>query len=166
MQKEIWLPSPTYPAFEASSEGRVKVVPYEGIMPHGGKRIYGGIPSFGVWEPTQGRFIKPFQGKTYKIARIVCDAFNGPPPDGSVCMHLDENSKNNRPENLAWGTQKENLNAVGFASKMRIHFKRLTDDDVRAIRASDDRPSVLARQFGVKPCTITNIRAGRMRTNV
>jgi hypothetical protein len=29
-------------------------------------------------------------------------------------MHLDENSKNNRPENLAWGTQKENLNAPGF----------------------------------------------------
>jgi hypothetical protein len=31
-----------------------------------------------------------------------------------VCMHLDENSRNNKPENLAWGTQKENLNAPGF----------------------------------------------------
>jgi hypothetical protein len=29
-------------------------------------------------------------------------------------MHLDENSRNNRPENLAWGTQKENLNAPQF----------------------------------------------------
>jgi len=29
-------------------------------------------------------------------------------------MHLNENSADNRPENLAWGTQKENLNAPGF----------------------------------------------------
>ena len=29
-------------------------------------------------------------------------------------MHLDENSKNNVPGNLKWGSQKENLNAVGF----------------------------------------------------
>ncbi|WP_425478956.1 hypothetical protein [Lysobacter antibioticus] len=29
-------------------------------------------------------------------------------------MHLDENARNNRAENLARGTQKENLNAPGF----------------------------------------------------
>jgi hypothetical protein len=29
-------------------------------------------------------------------------------------MHLNENSDDNRPENLAWGTQKQNLNAPGF----------------------------------------------------
>ena len=29
-------------------------------------------------------------------------------------MHLDENARNNKPENLRWGTQKENLNAPGF----------------------------------------------------
>lgn len=29
-------------------------------------------------------------------------------------MHIDENSRNNKPANLAWGTQKENLNAPGF----------------------------------------------------
>lgn len=53
--------------------------------------------------------------KTLKVARLVCEAFHGSPPDGSsVCMHMDENSRNNRPENLAWGTQKENLNAPGF----------------------------------------------------
>ena len=29
-------------------------------------------------------------------------------------MHLNEDSSDNRPENLMWGTQKENLNAPGF----------------------------------------------------
>jgi hypothetical protein len=29
-------------------------------------------------------------------------------------MHVNENSADNRATNLAWGTQKENLNAPGF----------------------------------------------------
>jgi hypothetical protein len=55
------------------------------------------------------------RGRTYKIARLIAEAFHGPPPfDDAVVMHLDENAVNNRPENLKWGTQKENLNAEGF----------------------------------------------------
>jgi hypothetical protein len=55
------------------------------------------------------------RGKTYKVARLVCEAFNGPSSEEkNVCMHLDENSGNNSLDNLAWGTQKENLNAPGF----------------------------------------------------
>jgi hypothetical protein len=29
-------------------------------------------------------------------------------------MHIDDDEKNNRPENLRWGTQKENLNTPRF----------------------------------------------------
>lgn len=77
-----------------------------------GKRHYPGKPHFGVWEKQQGRFITMQRGKTYKVARLVCEAFHGPAPDDKpVCMHRDENAANNRAENLAWGTQKENLNA-------------------------------------------------------
>jgi hypothetical protein len=84
-------------------------------MPAGGFRPYGGEPHFGVWNKTDQRFITVYKKKTYKVHRLVCEAFNGAPPDDkSVCMHLDENSANNRPGNLAWGTQKENLNADGF----------------------------------------------------
>ena len=38
-----------------------------------------------------------------------------------VCMHDDENSQHNWASNLKWGTQKENLNYVGFIEycKMR-----------------------------------------------
>lgn len=46
-----------------------------------------------------------------KVHQLVCEAFHGPKPfDGAVVIHLDENALNNRPENLKWGTQKENLN--------------------------------------------------------
>ena len=87
------------------------VLPYIAPMPHGGKRQYGGEPTFGVWNKTDARFQYLHKGKIYKVARLVCEAFHGPAPaDQPICMHLDENAANNRPDNLAWGTQKENMN--------------------------------------------------------
>lgn len=50
-----------------------------------------------------------------KVHRLVCEAFHGGPPDPtSIVIHLDEDATNNRPENLKWGTQKENLNMPKF----------------------------------------------------
>jgi len=87
--------------------------PFTGAMPNGSERHYEGSPTHGQWDGK--RFIYVVKKKTHKVARLVCEAFNGPPPEGlNVCMHLDENSRNNRPTNLRWGTQKENLNAPGF----------------------------------------------------
>ncbi|WP_222869379.1 hypothetical protein ROLI_012190 [Roseobacter fucihabitans] len=43
------------------------------------------------------------------IHRIVCSAFNGPPPsDKHVVDHIDTNRANNRPEKLRWLTRLEN----------------------------------------------------------
>ena len=56
-----------------------------------------------------------YKGKNYKVHRLVCEAFNGPPPfDKAIVMHLNDDATNNRPENLAWGTHKENLNTPSF----------------------------------------------------
>lgn len=113
MTIEAWAPIPSQPGLLASSEGRIMVEPYTASLPKGGVRVYGGKPTAGQWDGS--RFVYARRGyKTQKVHRLVCEAFNGPPQDGQVCMHLDEKSANNRPENLAWGTQKENLNAPGF----------------------------------------------------
>jgi hypothetical protein len=110
---EIWRLVPSVPGLLASSRGRIMVAPYQAEMPGGGVRQYGGFARSGCWDGT--RFIYVHKGKTYKVARLVCEAFHGPAPDGKpVCMHLDEDSRNNTPPNLRWGTQKENLNAPGF----------------------------------------------------
>ena len=117
---EIWRDVPSVPGVLVSSEGRVMLTPYRGDMPHGGQRPYGGTPTFGVWNKTDGRFITVISEKTYRIARLIAEAFFGPPPfEGAVVMHLDENAANNRPNNLRWGTQKENLNAPGFINYCR-----------------------------------------------
>jgi hypothetical protein len=110
--KEVWRPIPSLPEYLASSDGRVMRVPYLQNLPKGGVRCYGGDPVAGQWDGK--RYILVYSGKTYKVHRLICEAFHGPAPHGYVCMHLDENARNNKPNNLRWGTQKENLNAPGF----------------------------------------------------
>jgi hypothetical protein len=120
MEGEVWRDVPSVPGILVSSEGRVMHAPHRGLLPNGGERSYGGTPTFGVWAKDQARFIIVIHGKTYKIARLVAEAFHGLPPfDGAVVMHLDENAVNNRASNLRWGTQKENLNADGFLEHCR-----------------------------------------------
>lgn len=117
MSSEVWRPVPSVDGLLASSHGRLMVTPYYSEMPHGGARVYGGEPTYGQWDGD--RFTYQLRGRTYKVARLVCEAFSGPPQDGQVCMHLDEDARNNRPENLRWGTQRENLNAPGFIEYCR-----------------------------------------------
>lgn len=114
---ELWRLVPSLPGILASSRGRLMVAPFLCELPNGGFRQYGGVARKGEWDGL--RFIYVYKGKTYKVARLVCEAFNGPPFPRAVCMHMDENSKNNWPTNLKWGTQKENLNAPGFLEYCR-----------------------------------------------
>ncbi len=118
---ELWHLIPSAPGILASSRGRVMVLPKLGPMPRGGTRSYGARARRGSWDGN--RYVIWIAGKNYKVARLICEAFHGPPPfPEAVCMHKDENSRNNLPDNLAWGTQKENLNAPGFIAycKSRI----------------------------------------------
>lgn len=117
---EIWRDVPSVPGVLASSEGRIMHTPYRYPTPGGGYRPLGGQPGFGVWNKADGRFCTAIKHKTYKVHRLVAEAFHGPAPfEGAVVMHIDENAANNRAENLKWGTQKENLNAPGFIDYCR-----------------------------------------------
>lgn len=134
MSGEVWRVVPSEPQFFVSSEGRVMVAPFWGDMPNGSKRSYGGKPQFGVWSKQDARFIIVHRGKTFKVHRLVCEAFNGAAPDDKpYCLHLDENSANNRADNVYWGDQKENLNAVGFVEYCKA-------------RTGEDNPFVKGRR--------------------
>jgi hypothetical protein len=124
--KETWRSIESTPGVMASSMGRIMSVPYE----VNGRRCVS-TPSSGRWSKNTGggRYIHTLLGKTFRVARLVCETFNGPQPPGKpVCMHLDEDSRNNLPGNLAWGTQKENLNAPKYTEFNR-HRVRLFGED-------------------------------------
>lgn len=44
------------------------------------------------------------------IHRLMADAFIPNPEEKPMVRHLNDNPKDNRLENLAWGTSKENVN--------------------------------------------------------
>jgi len=130
--KEIWKPVPSEPGVLASSWGRILLPPSYAPMVNGGYRAYSPKPRYGQVSKAdksaahEFRIVlvkardKPSRQRTRKVHQLVCEAFHGPRPfAGAVVIHKDEDSHNNRPENLKWGTQKENLNAPGHLSYLR-----------------------------------------------
>jgi len=161
---EIWRVIPSPPDHLASTHGRIMKIPYYGQMPHGGPKSYGGYPKIGSWDGA--RYIHAIKGGgTYKVARLVCEAFHGPAPaENLVCMHLDENSRNNRPENLRWGTQKENLNAPGYAEKISrrggADLRKTTKEqrlEIAARYSAGESQAKLAKEYGISACRVSAI---------
>jgi hypothetical protein len=76
---------------------------------------------------------------TFTVHSLVLAAFVGPRPAGMDGRHLDGNPANNRVENLAWGTRKQNqedMVAHGRSTRgTRAHGAILTEAAVREIRA-------------------------------
>ena len=134
--EEIWKPVPTKWGLLASSWGRIKLPMKFVKMPNGGSRTYKPKPTFGVIRRARKgaahsyRAINSKAWGNIKIHQAVCEAFNGPKPfRTAVVIHIDENGHNNRPENLRWGTQKENLNSQRFLEYCR---SRTGDNHPRA----------------------------------
>lgn len=110
---------------------------------------------------TKGRY------KTTLIHSIICEAFNGPRPDGYVCSHLDGNLDNNAPGNLIWETQADNL------ARKRQHGTddcghrnsraKLTEKQVEEIRqrlTNGEKHKNIASDYNVSRTVITRINSG------
>ena len=95
------------------------------------------------------------------VHQLVMLAFHGCPPPGTEAMHLNGNPKDNRPENLKYGTHSENMIDMYRAGKGHI---KLTPEEVRQIRFSlscGRSPKELAKAYGVSRSCIRDIRKGR-----
>jgi hypothetical protein len=121
MEQEIWKSIPSQPGMMASSYGRILLPERIAKMPHGGWRTYTPVPTYGHKRKASKTARHEYYGicqkerGNMKVHRLICEAFHGPAPfPKAVVIHLDENALNNRPENLKWGTQKENLNMPKF----------------------------------------------------
>ena len=96
------------------------------------------------------------------VHTLVALAFNGPPPPGKrLVRHLDGDRSNNRPENLAWGTTKENGEDTARHGVLKGKNNILSEDDVRAIRGSRETDRALGIRYGVNRNTISAVRTRR-----
>lgn len=119
----------------------------------------GRVCSRGYVEVSDGR-------NTYRAHRMIWQHMHGPIPAGMEINHKNGNKADNRIENLELVTRSENsLHAyrTGLSSRAGELNGRAKLDDaaVRVIRASQQKTSVLAAEFGVSVPTICHIRAGR-----
>jgi len=179
---EIWKPIVGYEEFyEISSCGRVKSI----FGGQGSKyKINDGIVKGWVQKVRKGYSRKlvalsdrKTKSKGFKVHRIMLIAFVGPPKKGQVSRHINGDSLDNRIENLAWGTQLENIQDSikhGTHSKPPIHYgekhhnAKITNEQVEIIKAHKFKhgdKAIFAKRYGCHPITITRIKDGIFRSN-
>lgn len=118
-------PIPSIEGAYAREDGMIKLPERIAGMPNGGFRSYKTKWVRGVMrrasKTAKHRYYGIlYDGKNYKVHRLVCEAFYGSPPSKSaVVIHVNEDGTDNRAGNIRWGTQKENLNADGFIAYCR-----------------------------------------------
>lgn len=121
--------------------------------------------------------------KQVRVHRIIAELFIGSHVEGQVVRHLDDDRENNRVSNLAYGTQKENMEdavrndktAKGERNGLRLHpekaargedhgLSKLTVKDVIEIKTAENYLGCvkdLSKKFNVSSPTISNIRNGK-----
>lgn len=104
------------------------------------------------------------QQQMCRVAGLVAAAFIGPRPDGAQVCHRNGVATDDRATNLRYGTPASNN------ADKRVHgthlcggrhpAARITEADVRRIRACSDSAEELAAVYSVHPGHINNIRRG------
>lgn len=96
---------------------------------------------------------------------LILDGRPPPPPPNNFALHSCNTPRCCNPAHLHWGSHQTNMNEMASQSRGAIGSRhgmaKLTESDVRAIRASDAHILDTAARFGVTPSMIRNIRAGR-----
>lgn len=99
--------------------------------------------------------------KTFRVHRLVLEAFIGPCPPGMKGRRLNGVKADCRLDNLAWGTQEQNRDdnrRLDAYQKGANHSQaKITEDDVRTIRtrcATGELQRVVAADYGL---TVSNV---------
>lgn len=166
---ETWRTVPSYPAYSASSLGRVR----RDAVVHGGggsTRHPSGVLRqralpLGHRQVTLSMHNKP---TTVLVHRIVAEAFLPAPQPGQDCVcHRDDDPSNNRPENLFWGTRADNMRDMVAKGRQcrgeRVASAKLSQEAVEAIRrrlSNGERQRAVAAIHGVAQSTVSLIATG------
>ncbi len=166
---ELWRDIPGYEgSYQVSSLGRVRSLPR--YVP-----IHNRFRGVTHMRFCPGRILRPavcdraghvslHLGKHTRgipVHQLVMLAFYGPPPAGMEAMHLNGDPKDNRVENLRYGTHSENMTDM---YRMGKGPSKLSPREVRAIRfgiSMGRTYASLARTYGVSTYCIRALAKGK-----
>lgn len=166
---ETWKRIESFPAYSASTEGRIRRdLAGQGtrtgvLQPY----AVGAYPGVGVW--------KDGKRTTRTVHSLVAEAFHGKRPKGAVVHHKDHDKLNSRPDNLVYVTRSRNTASAfdaGFAASKRgeDHAKAiLTDESATSLRedyAEGMSQRAAAKKYGVTRTTVAALVAGRTWTHL
>ena len=124
--EEIWVPVVTWMSgkkydftgyYEASDLGRIRGVErYDSIGRLRKQTIK--KPQFGKSDYYIVGLCKEGVNKSFAVAKIVFESFNGKVPEGMQVNHIDEDKTNNRLDNLNLMSPKENSNWGGRTERV------------------------------------------------
>lgn len=157
--------------YQASADGRVRVKDRVVRKRHSKSKkvedfFYSGreltqFKSSGYWVVRFGVDNKKLLSQ---VGRMVLLAFRGVPKEGYFCRHLNGNPLDNRIDNLAWGTQKDNMADRKIHGKYAVGEKhpmaKLTKNQVEDIKKSALTGTALAKKYGMGNSQISRIRRG------
>ena len=159
---ELWRPIPGYEGYyEAGDLGNIRSLDRRIKYPNGTVQLRKGR----VLKQTMSRtgyvqvtLSKKDKQTTYNVHSLILTAFRGPRPEGLHGCHNNGNSLNNRLLNLRWDTPSGNLGDKKLHGTHQcgeqIHQSKLTEDDIRAIRADSRSRVVIAARYSVSPSNI------------
>lgn len=109
-----------------------------------------------------------YQGRPTLAHRVAYELTNGPAV-GGVVMHTCDNPQCCNPDHLRLGTQADNVADMDMKGRRRVGVRRgaecnktkLTEDQVRLVFSSLEKPADLAARFGVSTTAIRYIQSGR-----
>lgn len=129
---EIWKPVPGHGnMFVASSFGRIaRVAGYAGAN---GYRQISMVRSMLPFKSHSAGARDRRQRQGY-VHHLIALAFHGQPPEGvSYVNHKDFDRSNNRPENLEWCSQRENVRHAWAAGRVKARGRNVNAEEIEKI---------------------------------
>lgn len=165
---EIWRDIPGYEgSYQVSSRGRVRSLPREIQICDSvrGTRYMRPCPGIILRQSVCDRtgHLSVHLGKYCRgipVHQLVLLAFHGYPPPGTEAMHLNGNPRDNRPENLKYGTHSENITDMYREGKGPV---KLTPEEVRQIRFGLHCGWSLKELAGAYDVSVDSVRRIRKR---
>lgn len=124
----------------------------------------------GCWEwqgakDRGGYGILPYARRSYRAHKVALELDGRPPKPGQYACHKCNNPSCVRPSHLYPGTPTENMADAKANGTVRmgeeVHFAKLTERDITAIRASTLSHELIAKSFGVSRSCISMVKSGK-----